>query len=70
MKDRVAADAVMHVAGRENVTFITGLRSSRRNTATVRFARVRVTSLRNLDIILLNLSMNNSSSELTAGQCF
>jgi len=34
MKERVAAEAVMHAAGRENITFITGLRSRRRKTAT------------------------------------
>ena len=73
---RVQADEGLRGGGRgdacgreENITFIMGMRSSRRNTATVRFARVRVTSLRNLEVIQLNLSMNSSSPELTGGQC-
>jgi hypothetical protein len=38
MNERVAAEAVMHAAGRENITFMMGLRSRRRKTATKRLA--------------------------------
>jgi hypothetical protein len=34
MKERIAAEAVMHAVGMENITFTTGSRSRRRKTAT------------------------------------
>ena len=33
MKERVAAEAVMHAAGRENITFIMGLKSATQRLA-------------------------------------
>ena len=43
MNERVAAEAVMHAAGRENITFIIGLRSRRRKTVTERLAENAIT---------------------------
>ena len=38
MKERVAAETVMHAAGRRNITSIMGLKSRRTTTATARLA--------------------------------
>jgi hypothetical protein len=43
MKERVAAEVVMHAAGIEIITFITGLRLRRRKTATQRLTENAIT---------------------------